>query len=97
MNDLQKPRFSFQIWPDLIGTMDTAGLSIISSAHCVERVQFRFPRSKKRRIRNKWTGREANVRYEPRAYQSGRTIYAHPSFVAQLQAELENPLTAPHL
>jgi hypothetical protein len=38
---------------------------IIKSEIRLKRVQFRFPHSKKRRILNKWSRRERNVRYEP--------------------------------
>lgn len=64
-------------------------LRIIETVHAQERVQWRFPRSKKRRTREKWANRECNVRYEPRAYQTddGR-VFAHPSFVARLRQEI---------
>lgn len=66
-------------------------IQIVESPHCVERKQWRFPRSKKRRTRNKWTKREENVRYEPRAFQlvnEPNKIFCHPEFAAQLRREL---------
>ena len=65
------------------------GIRILESAQCQERVQWRFPRSKKKRIRKKWAQREENVRYEPRAYQYGaNTIICHPSYAQRLREEM---------
>jgi hypothetical protein len=67
------------------------GIRILESAASVERIQWRFPHSKKRRIRAKWTKRECNVRYEPRAFRYGEnTIICHPVIAARLRAELPN-------
>ena len=67
-----------------------SGITILESEHCKERVQWRFPRSKRKRIRRKWAQREENVRYEPRAYKmdAGRKIICHPSIAKRLREEL---------
>ncbi len=68
--------------------MKLNGLRIVESPLCVKRVQFRFPRTKKRRIRNKWLKREENVRYLPTAYLAPEnTLYCHPAFTQRLRAE----------
>jgi hypothetical protein len=65
-------------------------IRVIESAHARERIQWRFPRSKKRRIRAKWENREENWRYEPRAFRHGEnTIICHPSIAARLRASLQ--------
>lgn len=53
-----------------------------------ERVQWRYPRSKKKRIRAKWAKRERNVRYEPRIYCSGNAYYCHPTLYNRLRSEI---------
>ncbi len=68
--------------------MNWCGFTIIESAACQLRQQFRFPRSKKRRIRKKWAARESNVRYIPQCLQMGQNIIMHPSFAARLRAEV---------
>ncbi len=44
-----------------------------------KRVQFRFPRSKRRRIRKKWRKRAANFREEPVAWLIGGEVFCHPN------------------
>lgn len=56
-----------------------------------KRVQFRFPKSKKRRIRKKWSRRSENWKDVP---QSGilmvnGTIFIHPLRMTELRAQLE--------
>ena len=50
--------------------------------------QIRFPRSKKKRIRKKWSRDPRNIVYDPdpMCYVVGNTILAHPS-VAQILRE----------
>jgi hypothetical protein len=65
------------------------GFNLIVSPHCQKREQFRFPRSGKRRIRNKWANRERNYRYTPMAFRAPEnTIYCHPSIAERLRSEL---------
>jgi hypothetical protein len=61
---------------------------IISTLFAVERKQVRFPRSKKKRIRNKWAKREENYRVSPRIYRLGGDLYAHPSIYQRLLREI---------
>jgi len=63
------------------------GLPIIVSANACERKQFRFPRTKKRRVRAKWSKRERNFKYIPKAFWVGNQIICHPSIYAQLRRE----------
>jgi len=56
--------------------MTLSGLPVYISENVVE--QFRFPRTKKRRIRNKWSKRSINFRPARRAYQGFDGLYVHP-------------------
>jgi hypothetical protein len=62
----------------------TAIPKIVTSTAMVE--QFRFPRSKRRRIRAKWEKRPRNFRPMRAAffYEAGNVIYCHPQFAAAL-------------
>lgn len=51
------------------------GFRIITSEHLV--VQYRFPRTKKRRIRKKWRQDPRNWKPDPRAY-----IYKEPTLAS---------------
>jgi hypothetical protein len=55
-----------------------------------ERRQYRFPKSKKRRIRRKWAKRPENYRVfpDPRLYIMDDTIIAHPQTLARLYTAL---------
>jgi hypothetical protein len=61
-----------------------------------ERVQVRFPRSKKRRIRKKWTRRQRNWRTVEahRAFMVRDTLVCHPSIVAKLQERVKRRVEA---
>jgi hypothetical protein len=58
-------------------------MQIIESPFLVE--QFRFPRSKKKRIRAKWAKRPANSRPARGVLQMGDKLICHPEFSAQLR------------
>lgn len=64
---------------------DLASINIIQSSQCAERKQFRFPKSKKKRIRAKWSKREENYKYIPKIYRVGNTIYCHPYYYEKLK------------
>jgi hypothetical protein len=66
------------------------GLDIIQSAAAIDYVQFRFPRSKKKRIRIKWSKRPDNHRETPTAIQLGNTIMVHPEIHQRLMGDLVN-------
>lgn len=72
-------------------------IQIIESPHCAERVQYRFPRSRKRRIRVKWAARPENFREQPLAFRAGNTIICHPAFAARLRRELRSAVPGPRL
>ncbi len=62
------------------------GFRVVESPLCQNRVQFRFPKSKKKRIRAKWEKREENVRYVPTAYRAADGVmYFHPTIAANLR------------
>jgi len=67
---------------DLITALQNG--SVIVSAGIVRWQQFRFPRSKKRRIRAKWKARRENFRKEPGFFidLDGR-VYMHPAIYAE--------------
>lgn len=58
-------------------------MQIIESAACVE--QFRFPRSKKKRIRAKWSKRHENFRPAHRGYVIEGKFICHPVMAAKLR------------
>ncbi len=62
-------------------------MKILESTSVVE--QFRFPRSRKQRIRAKWAKRPENFRPDlKRGYMMGDTFICHPIFAAQLRLQL---------
>jgi hypothetical protein len=62
-------------------------MRIIENANLCE--QFRFPRSKKKRIRAKWSKRPENSRpIVDRAVQMGDMLICHPIFARRLRAQL---------
>lgn len=67
---------------DLMGLQGFSldGINVTFSELCVEPIQFRFPRSKKKRIRAKWTKNQNNWKDRPKIVRMGNTILAHPSY-----------------
>ena len=69
-------------------------IRIYRNVYCTIRKQFRFPSSKKRRIRNKWKKRDKNFRDIPdeKIYfmQNSRTMVGHPVAVDKLIRRFEN-------
>lgn len=64
-----------------------AGIPVVESSLCIE--WFRKPRTKKRRILNKWRKRMENHRPARQAYLlKGGTIVCHPAFAATLRKRL---------
>ena len=64
-----------------------AGIRVIISPSAQERKQFRFPRTKKRRIQEKWAKREGNFKYWPMAFRLGDVVVMHPAIKARLDQE----------
>ena len=60
-------------------------IQIIKSDLIGENKQFRFPRSKKRRIREKWAKNDKNYRVIPKIYRIGDVIYCHSIFYEELK------------
>lgn len=72
--------------------MNFAGLKIITQREPFEdRVQWRFPRSKKKRIRRKWAKKPGNwrisVRYD--AWRMGDTVVMHPEALKYLKQQVD--------
>jgi hypothetical protein len=63
------------------------GMRIVVSELMADRVQFRFPRSKKKRMRKKWAKNPENWKYVPwdRAYRVGDTLHMHPQMFERLR------------
>lgn len=59
------------------------------------REQYRFPRTKKRRIRNKWAARPENYRPSRRAWVLDGTIYVHPTKLSLLNTAVSHGAQAP--
>lgn len=66
------------------------GFDIIESHAMVETYQYRFPRSKKKRIRKKWDKRPNNFKTRPRKdfLQYGNHFICHPVMAAKLRAKI---------
>jgi hypothetical protein len=64
-----------------------SGVEVYESSALV--VQFRFPRTKKRRIRNKWRNNPANFKPDPQVYQIQGKLYAHPQTARRLKETLD--------
>lgn len=63
--------------------------NIIESPFMVE--QFRFPKSRKKRIRNKWAKRPENWRPNLKTtYIIGNNIFAHPVLAQKLREKINN-------
>jgi hypothetical protein len=60
-----------------------AGLTVHSDQYMRDWKQVRFPRSKKRRIRKKWTKQRKNFGWvpSPTIYRMGNMIIAHPKTI----------------
>lgn len=82
--------FDIHMLRGAMGLVDIApSIRIEKTRHAVKRVQFRFPRSKKKRVRAKWAKRECNVRYEPQILQAGNTYFVHPAIYERLAREID--------
>ena len=71
--------------------MTLGGIPVYVSENLVE--QYRFPRTKKRRIRNKWAKRPINFRPSRKIYQSANGIYVHPIMMAALRNTLGDAIS----
>jgi hypothetical protein len=71
-----------------------------ASEFCADYVQYRFPRSKKKRIKNKWYKREENWKTVPWKYfihmEMDNSYYGHPSLLAELGVEKMKKENTPH-
>lgn len=67
-------------------------MNIFESALCVTRRQFRVPRTKKRRIRNKWAARRENWKETPASYLMNGMLYCHPIIAQKLRGATKNSI-----
>ena len=58
-------------------------------SHHLGREQFRFPKSRKRRIRSKWFKRDENWRYKEQIFQIGDTLYCDPASAERIRREFK--------
>lgn len=69
-----------------------SGLKIVTSPHLprFKLVQFRFPKSKRKRIRMKWAKRPENFKQVPShtMYRMGDTVVVHPDDLSKIKAEV---------
>lgn len=70
----------------------------ISTVASWKSVEFRFPKSKKRRIRKKWSSRSENSRQVPDEYrcivsQTERKIVVHPDCLDELADQFKTQYT----
>lgn len=75
-------------------------MKILVSTSLIEFYQFRFPKSKKKRIRKKWSKRKENYREKLKAVKLGDILYVSPSFLEVLKKDAiqcdENDLLLHH-
>lgn len=64
------------------------GLTFHVSSYIQE--QFRFPRTKRRRIREKWATRQGNWRPSGNSYRIGNDVYLHPATYRRLMETFSN-------
>lgn len=76
---------------------DIWGVEVCECPHMVEgSQQFRFPRTRKRRIRKKWAKDTGNWRRAPMmsVLQLGNRFYCHPVVAAKLRRQIQgSPMT----
>lgn len=86
---LDKIMAAKRIMDDLAAASEASvsALRIIESPLLADRVQVRFPRSKKRRIQKKWRKREANYRLIPKrdVYRFGDALICHPVIAREIR------------
>jgi hypothetical protein len=78
-----------------VGFPGLNSIEVLVSDHIpdLERRQFRFPKSRRKRIRKKWANDEANYRLEkikkPRMYQLGGQVFVGPGTLARLKEAID--------
>ena len=78
--------------PRMIGSI-LGGIKIIASTLCMTRQQYRFPRSKKKRMQKKWRKDQSNWREQPAMYMIGNgDVVAHPEIVRKIQHQIDSQL-----
>ncbi len=65
------------------------GQEIVETDSAIALVQYRFPRSKKRRIKEKWAKNRNNYRILPTCYKFGDVFVAHPEYLAEVRRKIK--------
>jgi hypothetical protein len=80
-------------------TLYGINLIVSPSLAITDRVQFRFPRSKKARIRKKWSKRQENFKsvHRDQCFKMGNTIVCSPGFCAKIQKDLQDSIDSEFL
>ena len=68
-----------------LGKIGAPLMYCIESPHVGWMDQWRFPRSKRKRIRRKWANDLRNFKFKPASFMMGDTLVSHPSIVRQLK------------
>ncbi len=70
------------------------GIELRDASYMEDLKQFRFPKSKKARIRKKFRKNPLNWRYfpSPTVYRMGNVIIGHPVTLKKIRQEVENRL-----
>lgn len=70
----------------VLGNFGMFGIEMVPNSLLADRRQTRFPKSKSRRIRRKWTKRQSNWSMVPRMsyYMMGNQLIAHPSMIEKI-------------
>lgn len=68
------------------------GIKVFLNPHLLTREQYRYPRSKRKRIRNKWTKQETNYRTIPSRdiIRTSTCIFVHPDTWREVQRKLKD-------
>ena len=71
-------------------------MPLIACNHMADWKQFRFPRSKKRRIKKKWRKQSRNFRMVPqkKIFRVGNSFYAHPKIVDEFWKQMKAKASA---
>ena len=66
-------------------------MPLIACKYMEDWKQFRFPRSKKHRIKTKWQKQTCNFRMVPqnKIFQIGNSFYAHPEIVDEFWRQMK--------
>ena len=72
-------------YPFTFSGLEITTSKFITDPYLSDRVQYKFPRSKKKRIRKKWAKNPKNWKNVPKleTYQIGDTLIMHPEMLSE--------------